>query len=242
MLCLGSDKEDAAATPPRKKVKIHYNQKVRKEWLESFPCFTTIKGNDGAVYCTDCKSNINIMRGSIKQLEAHVATKKHKKNAASLKNQSTLQTFMSSSLKVSKAELMYVMYLVEHDEAFLHADHFTPLAPIMFTDSEIAKNFKCSRTKATVLAKEVIAPHIKENIVQQVKEATHYSVLLDETTDRNTIRQLAIVIRYVTFDANAGLTVQTKVLDLVPCNKATGQNLFDCLMNSLASTNLIHLI
>ena len=208
--------------------------------MKTFPNFSKVSGSDHKLFCSDCNCTIDVKKGSVKQLEAHNGTAKLQKNVADRTNQTTLGDFMSGQNKVSRSELMYVYYLAKHNDAFLTADHFTHLCKSMFPDSQIAKNFKCSRTKATILATDVIAPDIQKHIVADVEKARYFSVLLDESTDRSTVKQLAVLVRYVSMHNNGGKwVIKTSLLDMIPCNKATGQNLFDCLMSSLAKYGLV---
>ena len=211
---------------------------MKSEWLKKYPVFAMVQGSKHEVRCTSCCCNINVRTGSILQLEKHVKTKKHLKHVSEQKNQTQLTAFCDAKAeqKVYRAELQYVYYLAEHDEAFLNSDHFTPLVKAMFPDSKIARNYKCSRTKCTILAKTVIAPEIQKQVVAELIRSQNYSILIDETTDRSTIKQLAIVVKYMHEDS--GYTLSTKMLDMVPCNEATGENLFNCVMECLAKYKL----
>ena len=63
---------------------------------------------------------------------------------------------------VIHAELLFAYFLGEHHLAFQLGDHCTKLFNLMFPDSSIAKDFKCSCNKATACV-ESYCPGLLEN-------------------------------------------------------------------------------
>ena len=57
----------------------------------------------------------------------------------------------------TRTEITFCYFVAEHNLPALLADHFTDLAREMFPDSEIAKKFKCKRTKTTQIVKRSLA-------------------------------------------------------------------------------------
>lgn len=216
---------------------MKYKASVREEWLLKYPCF--IKDGDHSVECKACHCVINVKRGSIKQLEKHVATKKHYKNSSAVSNNRKVDsmTFTDKMRKTANSELIFCYFLAKQDHAFTTADDFNSMAVKLFPDSAIAKSYACGRTKATTLVTTVLAPEIQKEILAQCFERP-FSVLLDETTDQSTSKQLAILIRYIDHSSDGNFRINTKLLDMVVVNKATGENLFNALANSLASSKL----
>ena len=70
---------------------------------------------------------------------------------------------------VIRAEVLFSYFLEKHHLAFQLGDHCTKLFKLMFPDSSIAKDFKCSRTKATAVLK-VIALDCWKTISIAVRE------------------------------------------------------------------------
>ena len=64
---------------------------------------------------------------------------------------------------VIHAKVLFTYFLGEHHLAFQLGDHCIKLFKLMFPDSFIAKDFKCSRTKATVGCVESYCPGLLEN-------------------------------------------------------------------------------
>ena len=81
--------------------------------------------------------------------------------------------------------------LAEHNLPALFADHFTDLARLMFPDSDIAKRFRCKRTK---IMKRCLAPAATTPVVKRCR-AGPFSLMVDESTDRKTDKRLVVLVR-----------------------------------------------
>ncbi|KAJ8912030.1 hypothetical protein NQ315_000523 [Exocentrus adspersus] len=75
---------------------------------------------------------------------------------------------------VKATELKLIMFLHEHNLPFSLMDHLTELIKSVSKDSQVIKELRCARTKATVF----------------------FSLILDETTDISTQKSLAVVVRF----------------------------------------------
>ena len=102
---------------------------------------------------------------------------------------------------VIRAEVLFAYFFGEHHLAFQLGDHCTKLFKLMFPESSIAKDFKCSRTKATDVLK-VIAQDCWKTISAAVREAKYFSLQTDETTDITVTEQAAIMLQF--FDNTQG--------------------------------------
>jgi hypothetical protein len=85
--------------------------------------------------------------------------------------------------------------MVEHDLSFNIADHASKLFQSMFPDSAIARQFTCSRTKATAIVTQTLEPKQRQHVIDMMKK-NPYSIMMDETTDCGTQKQTAILARY----------------------------------------------
>ena len=93
----------------------------------------------------------------------------------------------------------------------------------MFPDSSIAKDFKCSHTKATAVLK-VIVQDCWKTISAAVRETKYFSLQTDETTDITVTQQAAIMLRF--FDNTQG-QVRCVVFVLESVERATAENAID---------------
>ena len=114
-----------------------------------------------------------------------------------------LQSYFGPSREESviRAEVLFAYFLGEHHLALQLGDHCTKLFKLMCPDSSIAKDFKCSRTKATAVLK-VIAQDCWKNISAAVRETKYFSLQTDETSDITVTQQAAIMLRF--FDNTQG--------------------------------------
>ena len=90
-------------------------------------------------------------------------------------------------------EVLFAYFLGEHHLAFQLGDHCTKLFKLKFPDSSIAKDFKCSCTKATAVLK-VIAQDCWKTISTAVRETKYFSLQTDGTTDITVTQQAAIML------------------------------------------------
>ena len=95
---------------------------------------------------------------------------------------------------VIHTEVLFTYFLGELHLAFQLGDHCTKLFKLMFPDFSIAKDFKCSRTKAAAVLK-AIAQDCWKTITAAVRETKYSSLQTDETTDITVTQQAAIMLR-----------------------------------------------
>lgn len=79
---------------------------------------------------------------------------------------------------------------------------------------------------------------IKSHIVKDVKDATFFSVLADETTDVSTQEQFSLSVRYVSHNTKDGYKINEKFLQFVPLESTTGEVLGEMLLKGLEECNL----
>ncbi|CAH0563164.1 unnamed protein product [Brassicogethes aeneus] len=97
-------------------------------------------------------------------------------------------------LKVKDLEIGLTSFLTEHNIPFLAIDHLTRLLKSKVTDSKIIQGLHLSRTKATNIVNNVLAPDILEEHVKYLQ--THkFSLLIDESTDIGNVKS-SVCTRY----------------------------------------------
>ena len=48
-----------------------------------------------------------------------------------------------------RPKVLHTIFIIQHNNSFLTADHLAPLYRVMFPYSNIAKNFRCRHTETT---------------------------------------------------------------------------------------------
>ena len=72
--------------------------------------------------------------------------------------------------------------IVQHNISFLTANHLAPLYRVMFSDSNIAKNFRCRHTKTTCILNNTLYTKIKSDLVECMSE-NPYALVNDGSSD-----------------------------------------------------------
>ena len=172
-----------------------------------------------------CSRGINLGRGGTRDLRRHQETKLHTHSEKDSVGVLPLQSYFGPIREESviHAEVLFAYFLGEHHLAFQLRDHCTKLFKLMFTDSSIAKDFKCSRTKATVVLK-VIAQDCWKTISAAVRETKYFSLETDEITDITVTQQAAIMLLF--FDNTEGQVICV-FFALESVERATAELLFN---------------
>ena len=104
-----------------------------------------------------CSRDINLGRAGTRDLRRHQVRKLHKHSEKDGVGVLPLQSYSGTIREESviNAEVLFAYFLGEDHLTFQLGDHCTRLFKLMFLDSSIAKDFKCSRTKATAVLKVI---------------------------------------------------------------------------------------
>ena len=95
---------------------------------------------------------------------------------------------------VINAKVLFSRFVIEHNLPPTCADHVGDLFRAMFPDSEIAKKFKCARTKTKALIKHS-AKTEQQELVQTLKDVP-FSLATDGSNDRGCDTLYPFVVRY----------------------------------------------
>ena len=187
--------------PPKKKSKKvpYYKQKYNRTWekdpelrLWLAPC----KDNKYNALCTVCGKTLT---AGLTELKRHGKSKKHEDNVAISKTTRSISTIMgpadSTKSDARKAKIKVAAFIVEHHLPFQIMDHLSDLVSTTFTDSKIASEFSSKHTKTRKIVKNVLAKKFR-NSLEETLRCTKFSIIIDESTDISTKKQLAVAVRY----------------------------------------------
>ena len=152
----------------------------------------------------------------------HCSGKAHIKNANAIIAQSRKISFKPANTndeRQIRAEVLHTNFIVQHNISFLTADHMAPLYNrAMFPDSNIAKNFRCKRTKTTCILNKALYPRIKTNLVEYMSENPY--ALVNDGSSGCGLSKMNPVCVYI-FDVSTFLTckeVSKQSLNFILCS------------------------
>lgn len=94
----------------------------------------------------------------------------------------------------SITEARFALLVAKHTSINV-VDHITKTVKACLTDSAIASSIQLSRTKCAAIIKNVWNPHFRQALRDDI-DKSHFSLLIDESTDISIKKQLGIVIKY----------------------------------------------
>jgi Domain of unknown function (DUF4371) len=171
-----------------------YPQLYKKEWekLDILKGWLEQRGDKG--HCKYCKADL---RPHLSDLKKHATSQKHLKVIKSRKGtaQNVFNTFqeqteLTEEMKTKKFELQIALYIATKS-SFLAVDDLCEILQNKFGKNTISMH----RTKCTALVKNVLAPHFKKELLEEIKE-TPFSIMVDESTDISSTKLVALSIRY----------------------------------------------
>lgn len=123
--------------------KRKYEQKFKTEYKVEFRWIAKSVVGDTLAFCTLSRCDVNIAHGGRDDLRKHSLTQKHVTAESAVNIQPTIASFVGTdrSVDVTRAELLFTSFLIEHNVAISAADHAGSLFRIMFPDSELAKKY-----------------------------------------------------------------------------------------------------
>ena len=184
-----------------------------------------MKGNAEKARCKICSKEL---RAVITLLKKHKLSASHQQKEEELHDPRPVQTIDSMFVGrqkdrlVKDAEIKMAMFFAEHNLSFSVMDHFSDLLPKICPDSPTALNFKCKRTKTKCIIKNACAAHFHQNVREDLA-TTPFSLIINETTDVSTTKELALVCRFYKKE-------QKKVLshfyNMIPIVDSTAESLY----------------
>ena len=215
-----------------------------------------LSGTDGDdhAFCTLCRVKFSVRHGGANDVRKHFASTKHTSAVSSKQTTRSLSHFgfgnsaaavsardraEELNLKVQRAEALFVHFIAEHNLPFRTGDHFTKLVKKMFPDSEIARQFQCSRTKTSVITNYGNGKWVHDQLVASLTDSSQpvfFSLLVDESNDRGVeAKDLVVLVRF--FDPTVMRAV-TRFLDLQTANHGTAAAIFEKIDWTLTSRGI----
>ncbi|XP_077542137.1 uncharacterized protein LOC144154903 [Haemaphysalis longicornis] len=170
-------------------------------------------GSEEQGFCVFCNSTINCSNHGISALKRHAAAKRHTdicakhRNDGTLKRPSTSQTLLEAFSqrtgvtemdRAAAADTYFVLGTVLSGLPYSWGDTASAIFPLMFPDSQTAKNFQCGRKKVSYIVSDGLGPYFKDIVVQELnRPGVFFTIQVDETPiPEQRCQQLDVLVRY----------------------------------------------
>ncbi|XP_065306611.1 uncharacterized protein [Dermacentor albipictus] len=164
----------------------------------------------------------------------HISSVKHKQCVSAAASSSAVTWFFrqecagEKELQLAASEGVFAFHTVVHNHSFRSIDCTSKLVQKLFNEK-----FSCARTKAEVIALNVLAPSAEEELKTDLQEAKFISVFCDASNHKD-LKVLPIMVRY--FTAAAG--VQTKLLEINTLPGETSAMVSQYIMDALEANQV----
>lgn len=101
---------------------------------------------------------------------------------------------LSQEDQIAKAEILFLLRLIKHDHSFASCDDLSVVLRAAFNDP-VSNGLTLSATKASYGISHGLPPYFHGTIIQDMKNSW-YSLLVDETTTRQNLKQFDIHVRF----------------------------------------------
>ena len=219
LLCLqGQTKKRKRSKHVQSFVDEWLTDKQFKEWLSK----RVGKENKPQPYCKYCQKFVTCTKTGLKR---HSTSNIHQKNTKDTSVAGTLTSYFTKSAtrdETSSMEIKLCAFIAEHNLPISLSDDFIALLKSMFPLNNTLKNVTLGKQKATNVIRQVIGFDYLQEAVSALRERK-FSVIIDETTDMSTLKQLAVLVTY--FDMEA-FSSKYYLLDMVEVADGTADGIY----------------
>ena len=133
---------------------------------------------------------------------------------------------VDDEVKIAEIELAVTMAC---HSAVLTIDHLGEVISRNAKGSKL-ENIKLHRLKCTRILTNVVAPAFKEELIDDVN-GKKSALIMDETTDVSTTKQLCVIVRYY---SETEKNILTAFVDLISVTRTRADDLFNAIKDCLA--------
>ena len=180
------------------------------DYTTKWPCIIRSTVSTKHARCAICKVDFSVSHQGKGDVQRHLSTQTHIKNAQSVNNSQDLKTLLSPLPKKSStesireatiaAEIKFTHFLIEHNCPLSAADHAGKLFRSMFCSSshssfDIIDNYSCGRSKTTAVVKELSYQETQKTI--SFMKTGPFSLAIDGSNDLNCSEKLFPLLAHV---------------------------------------------
>lgn len=216
-----------------KKIKQSWQKEEQfRNWLKKSPKSTAAKD---VAFCSICGVDITCGKS---ELVRHSKSQRHRKLAQQHASLQSMTTYVLSNDPVDRSarkfELMMCAFLSEHYLPISLSESLFDLFKTLFSciDNEGLKRVSLGKQRTSNIIRPVFGKHFSDELCTSLRERL-FSVIIDETTDRSTTKQLCILVQY--FDENS---LRSSFLDLIEVHSSTAQGIFAAIKQCFSFKNI----
>ena len=191
-------------------------------------------------YCVPCCKSITVAVLGVYDLKSHLQTAGHKACLEKTKTFRPIDCHFKTHKQQSstlESEVLFCQFVAEHNLPAAIADHFTYLVHRMFPDSEAAASFTFKHAKTSQVIKGSLAPAFTKPVIERCKTGP-FSLMIDESNDKNEAKRLAILVRVF----EEGNSAKTRILDMPAVPGGRAQQIFDAVESVLRYADFLFFI
>lgn len=150
--------DDEARNQPTSKRAKRGRNRFNDEWKKLFSWIVAGKSEfyGKSIYC---KSEVSISVSEVTDVKRHMNTAKHQNNMKAATGSKNISTFFSTptqSLSSAATDGTFDYHTIQHAHSYNSANCSSTLYSTMFSDSKIASDFSCDRTKCPRIVTNVL--------------------------------------------------------------------------------------
>lgn len=229
-----SDSSEDSTPPRKKKTSLPTGQLYRQKWRQAWttePLFAgwlkksaKSKPSKDLAFCTICNADISCGKSEIMR---HASSQRHKNLSMQQKQNKNLASFVLENDPIEKAarkiELKICSFLSEHYLSISLCEPLLMLLKSMFPDQTALKRVSLGKQRTSNIIRQVFGNHLVSDLCAVLRERM-FAVIVDETTDRSTTKQMTIICQYY-----ENCHMKDSFLDMVEVHDSSARGLFQSL-------------
>ena len=170
--------------------KKKYEQRFQNSWLSESQFKDWLEKRNGVPHCKLCHCKLSCAKTALRW---HIDNKKHKA-VSTIKHQSIspVNKLLGSHDKAAEMEIKLCSFVMEKNLSISLVEDLLPLLRDLFPSDETLRQVTLGKQKATNVIRQVLGFHSIQLCVSKLR-ANKFSLIIDETTDRSTTSQLAVL-------------------------------------------------
>lgn len=204
-----------------------------KGWLTKH---NEIRDGHELAFCRICNMTVIAHKSD---LIRHLHSKKYLRISKQVSGSKKIDDLVRESpvdVKIRRAVLKLCAMLATNNLPLSLMDTLIPLAKDIFTDSEIVRKLAVRRTKASHCIKNALGNNLANIVFDALRvPGAFFSIIMDETTDFSTIKQLAFTVIYFNVESTK---VETHFFDMIEVKSGDAISLVKYLTNVIESKEI----